>query len=251
MILQEPDRTAYDVRFHLFGVEVRIHPFFWIFSLLMSPTGDPKSALIWIAAVILSLLVHEFGHVLAFRRYGIRSSVVLHAFGGLAIPEGSGYSSSYGPRFSNGASAFIAFAGPAAEILSAVALLGAVHLSGHEVLFLRRGLLGFEAIPNLVAYPNVMEFVYFYGIISFVWGVINLLPIIPLDGGKISQALFLRIDPQTGLKQALILSILSAIFVGLFLVVQTGSLWNALLFAYLAYMNFQALQQLGFGGRRW
>lgn len=251
MILQEPDRTAYDVRFHLFGVEVRIHPFFWIFSLLMSPTGNPKLALIWIAAVILSLLVHEFGHVLAFRSYGIRSNIVLHAFGGLTIPEGSGYSGSFGPRFSNGASAVIAFAGPAAEILSAVAMLGAVRLTGHEVILIRGGLLGFEAIPNLVDFPNIMQFVYFYGIISFVWGAINLLPIIPLDGGKISQALFLRIDPQTGLKQALILSILAAIFVGLYLVVQTGSLWNALLFAYLAFMNYQALDQLGFGRRRW
>ena len=39
--------------------------------------------------LLVSILIHELGHALAFRQFGIQSSIVLYHFGGLAIPIGS------------------------------------------------------------------------------------------------------------------------------------------------------------------
>ena len=252
MILNEPDRTPWDVRFRLFGVDVRIHPFFWLFMLLLSNGGPPLGVLVWLVAVVLSLLIHEFGHVAAFRLYGIRSYIVLHAFGGLAIPYGSGYGGSFGPRLAPGPSAFVAFAGPAAELLAAAMVVAMVAAAGAEVFFPFGGLFSFlPAIGPLGLSPLfdllISDFVY----VSIFWALLNLLPIIPLDGGRISQALFQRIDPQTGLKQALVLSMITAGFVAAFMLVKLGSWWNAGLFAFLAFQNFQTFQAPGYGSRRW
>ena len=37
MFLQEPSRTEGDLNFRLFGIPVRIHPFFWVIMLLLGP----------------------------------------------------------------------------------------------------------------------------------------------------------------------------------------------------------------------
>ena len=44
--------------------------------------------LLWVAAVLISILVHEIGHWLAMRWYGTDAYVVLYHFGGLAVPRG-------------------------------------------------------------------------------------------------------------------------------------------------------------------
>ena len=41
---------------------------------------------IWTGAVLVSIVIHELGHAIAFRYYGIASDIVLYQFGGLAIP---------------------------------------------------------------------------------------------------------------------------------------------------------------------
>ena len=71
---------------------MRIHPMFWIFTAILgSRSGDIKELLLWVLAVFVSILVHEFGHVVAYANYGMPGRIVLHAFGGLAISDGSGY----------------------------------------------------------------------------------------------------------------------------------------------------------------
>lgn len=251
MILNEPDRTSFDLHFRIFGVDVRVHPFFWLFSIFISGQKSPKLILIAVAAMTLSILIHEFGHVWAFRRYGIHSHVVLHAFGGLAIPTGSHHVYSTGRRFSGAASAFIAFAGPAVEIAAAFLLLGLVYLAGYAVIFQSGGLVGFSVVAGIWDLPVPFYFVNDFVQLSIVWGLLNLLPIIPLDGGRISEYLFDRYGTQSGRQQALTLSLVTAIIAGLYLFRETRSPMTLILFGYLAYANFQALQQQGFGGRRW
>src|SRR5207253_5525130 len=43
---------------------------------------------IWVACVFVSILVHEMGHVIAARAFGVWGQIVLYGFGGLAIPAG-------------------------------------------------------------------------------------------------------------------------------------------------------------------
>src|SRR5688500_16092574 len=95
MILAEPPRTQYDVHFVLAGVPVRIHPLFWLVSLLLGLPreadplpGGPSPAvivIIWMLALFVSILVHEMGHAFAIRHFGWEPRVVLYMLGGLAM----------------------------------------------------------------------------------------------------------------------------------------------------------------------
>ena len=117
MFLAEPPATPYDLRFQLMGISIRVTPFFWVAAAVLgwdlaasihegvqeaaafdaqyapfaeSDPGQGILLVIWVAAVFLSVLVHEFGHAVVMRYYGIRSYIVLYHFGGLAVPEGVG-----------------------------------------------------------------------------------------------------------------------------------------------------------------
>ena len=74
------------------------------------------------------------------------------------------------------------------------------------------------------------------------WGVLNLLPIYPLDGGHISREVFCLISPRSGVANSLVLSIVIAVLIAI-LWVRVGVFWNAALFAYLAYLSWQALER--------
>lgn len=129
-MLVEPPPSQYDLHFSLFGFPVRVHPMFWLVTLMLGyQSGDAASVLTWIVAVFLSILVHELGHALTMRAYGLRPWIVLHGFGGL-----TGYEPSYDSR-SRGSDTLgqilISAAGPAAGfLLVAVLVLGLV-LAGH------------------------------------------------------------------------------------------------------------------------
>jgi Zn-dependent protease len=78
-----------------------------------------------------------------------------------------------------------------------------------------------------------------------------LLPVIPLDGGQVAQALLAKQDPWQGTTKALWLSV----FVGGAAAVVFGILMREmfllLLFASLAFSCYTTLQQLQGGGRPW
>ena len=90
MIIGEPPRTQADLNFHAFGIPIRIHPMFWVLTLLLGMRyPKPEVLLAWLLAVLISILIHELGHAMAFRYYGVASYIVLYSFGGLAIPIGA------------------------------------------------------------------------------------------------------------------------------------------------------------------
>ena len=41
-----------------------------------------------------------------------------------------------------------------------------------------------------------------------IWGLLNLLPMYPLDGGQIAQQIFVLANPQDAIRQSLILSVI-------------------------------------------
>ncbi|HEY7425118.1 MAG TPA: hypothetical protein VH682_12885, partial [Gemmataceae bacterium] len=68
----EPRPSRWELRGRLFGAEVRIQPIFWVSCVLPGVIyyQDPKvggvaAFCFWVAAVLVSLLAHEIGHILA------------------------------------------------------------------------------------------------------------------------------------------------------------------------------------------
>ena len=256
MFLAEPQRTPYDLNFALAGVPVRVHPMFWLFTVLLGAADPvPLHLLIWVAAVFISILVHEFGHSLAMRSFGWRSRIVLYSFGGLAVQDGS-----YGSfeRWGRGGrdawtQIIISFAGPLAGFIFAALILAALRASDNHAGVTLGGFPPVGYYMDPLAAPQLNHLVRQLLYINIYWGLVNLLPIYPLDGGQISQRVLETVNPHDGLRQSFMLSILAAACVAILGYVKLDSLYMAMLFGYMAYQNYLILQSFrggGYGGGR-
>ncbi len=209
MLLQEPPVSPYDLRFNLLGFPIRISWGFWLvaivigyswvqgFDLLLkelSP-GILPLLVLWTFCMFVSILIHELGHALAFRQFGIQSSVVLYHFGGLAIPRGSRNYGSLSPR----QDLWISFAGPLAQFMSAVVVISLVKMSGYRLdqfdtvlqfpRFIQKAIGADEGSAMITDSIGLYALIDFYLFPSIFWAVLNLIPVLPLDGGQIANSL--------------------------------------------------------------
>jgi stage IV sporulation protein FB len=241
VLLAEPPPSQGDIHFSLLGFPVRIHPFFWLTTLLINGFKiDPLTLLLWIAAVVPCILLHELSHAVVMRSYGMNVSIVLHSFGGLAIPRGSRYGARQpGPW----GQILISAAGPASGfILSALLVLILHYAAGLPLEFPKvfRGIVPVIIIDN---HENLTNYLFFVFQISILWGLMNLLPILPLDGGQIAYQVFILLHPADATRQALILSIVVGGLMCFVAITQwTDDFFVAILFFWLTFSNFTALQ---------
>ena len=257
MFLSEPPQTQFDLHFAVFGTHIRVHPLFWLFACILGVRAAQQSEnaglaiLIWVAALFVSVLVHEMGHVVAMRYYGQRARVVLYTFGGLAIPDVSPYSFGYGRGRSPMQQIIISAAGPAAGFLLAAIVVAIVFLARGSVEF---GLYYVIPVWQLHGFSNVYTamLVNCLLLVNIFLGLLNLMPVYPLDGGQISRELFIVSNPRDGIQQSLWLSLIvaAALAVGTLML---GDFFIAILFGSLAFGSWQMLQQIsgrggGFGG---
>jgi stage IV sporulation protein FB len=262
LFLVEPPQTAFDVHFRVFGIPVRISAWFWLGCLLLGwefamslkreGVNTGVGLLVWSAAVLISILVHELGHALTFRYFGVASHIVLYHLGGLAIPE-RGFGS-YGRQVNEDPrkQILISLAGPVAQMVFAILVIGAVLFAGY-------------AVPNPLPFIHYFDFLkdgkpladisiafaafmYAFVFVSIAWALLNLLPIYPLDGGQISREVFTLSNPREGIRFSLILSIGVAIGVALWFWKQDDK-FAAVMFGVLAYSSFMTLQAYLGAGR--
>jgi Zn-dependent protease len=186
VLLLEPEPTSFDLRWRMFGIPVRVHPFFWVMSAMLGWTvylDDGLSYLfLWIFAVFVSILIHELGHIFMGRAFGSDGHIVLYSFGGLAI--GSNQVPHWWQRVA------VSFAGPAAGFVLAAVI--------------------YFVMPNLTNMPVARWFVSQMFGINLLWGLMNLLPVWPLDGGQISREVCGVMFREKGLFISLVLSIVVA-----------------------------------------
>ena len=239
MIFQEPPSTAYDLRFRVFDVPVRVHPMFWVVGALLGTHRDtpPWVVFSWVCISFVSILIHELGHVLAFRYYGSQAHVVLHGFGGLAISD------SYGRR-DPASQLFISLAGPVAGfVFAAVAILGLkagdidVFLKFDFPVLVEWDLVGVRSLKAYVLLDQLLRF-------NIYWGLVNLLPIYPLDGGQAGRALMELGNVPDALRKSLLLSIGTSAVMALYSL-KFESTMLVVFFGYLGYNSYQMLQALG------
>ena len=245
LLFQSPPPTRYDLRFTLAGFPVRVHPLFWLITLLLGSSGDLLLIPIWIAVIFVSILVHELGHAVAFRRSGLSSEIVLHGAGGLTIPQ----STPWGGRWANVAlgpnqNIFISLAGPGAGFLFAALIIVVVLLVGGAVN--TTWLLGFIPLPLTAFVPfggrvvNLIVTLLLW--VNVFWGLINLMPVYPLDGGNVTRNLLIQADPIDGVRKSLWVSVIAGALVALVGLLVFRNLFMALLFGLLAFQSYQSLQ---------
>jgi Zn-dependent protease len=153
----------------LFGIPVRVHATFPLVLLLYAAeagrTGSVRDALLAALLVLLvfgCVVLHELGHSLMARRYGIRvRDIVLFPIGGVAraesIPED-----------------------PRQEI--------AVAIAGPIVNFVIAGVL-FAVLAARGVPPHGSGFLIDLAWVNLALGVFNLVPAFPMDGGRILRGM--------------------------------------------------------------
>ncbi|MBQ3241112.1 MAG: hypothetical protein IJB00_08030 [Akkermansia sp.] len=191
--------------------------------------------LCFVVAGMLTLLAHEFGHALVGRKLGGgNAAITIAGMGGITRHE-------FAP--SSRLNYFITvLAGPLASLLLGItggAILG-LQLGQLEIgiqlsLTMPVGTISPEAaqvLLNSSISPTLFKLYAVLFLICFWWSVFNLLPILPLDGGRLLATLLNnnRIVCIIGLILCGILALWSLI---------SGSWFNFLIIGYLGWLNWQ------------
>ena len=182
-------RSSYRLPFRLAGIPLYIHiSFLLILPLMVWGTAQNISILVqqprfgldldpaafsgWAAGVLgfiaviglfISVVLHELGHSLTARLYGVKvRRITLWFLGGVAEFEEM-------PR-QRGAEAVVGIAGPIVSFILAALFLGLV-----------------VVIPRTA--PSLWVVVYYLAAINLMLGLFNLLPALPMDGGRILRSL--------------------------------------------------------------
>ena len=210
------------MRFRLAGFPVEIHPSFFILAgLLGFRLGDLRLILLWVVIVLVSILVHELGHAMVGRSYGLQPQIRLYSMGGVT-------SWSSGRRLTPRQSILVSLAGPAAGL----ALGGIVYgFSVLEPIELTR--MGDIVVGQLL-------------FVNIVWSILNLMPIVPLDGGNVLRSLVHMYRGQRDERLPAMVSMVIA--AGLFaLALSRGMTFGAMMAAWLAYANYQTFRGETYG----
>ncbi len=241
--------TPDDVRFRFLDIPGRIHPLFWLMAAVLGfRDQDIPAVLIWIGCVLVSILVHEYGHGLMAKHFHGSPSIVLYGLGGLC--------SSLGER-TPGQRLAVLFAGPGAGFILCAVVLAVASLAwgitGSEHLAVIQRLVGlspnkedfFGATQKLSWSPTAFD-IYFNMIwINLLWGLVNLLPIYPLDGGQATQVVLNQVDRRNGIRRSHIVSLVTAGVLALLAARISGrDLFPVIFFGILAFLNYQVLQSL-------
>ena len=194
------------------GIDVYIHWTFWILVLWIvfahmragEALGQALQGVLFILALFVCVVLHEYGHALTARRFGISTrDVTLYPIGGISslekLPDD--------PR----QELLVAIAGPAVNLVIAAILWLTLNTIGQP----------FE-LSKVSDAKDVTEIPFLWGLFyaNLILPVFNLIPAFPMDGGRALRAfLSIFIDRLNATRIAALIGQLLAIafvFLGLF-----------------------------------
>ena len=206
------------IQFSILGIPVRVEPWFWITmafiggGLHAANSTDILLVLVFVFAGFLSIMIHELGHALTIRKYGLPAAITLQAFGGYAsFPAG---------KLDRKQSFFVTAAGPVLQFVFGVLLIVlAPSISIPEgSLFL----------------PFLRDLIW----VSIAWSILNCLPVYPMDGGQMMAAI---LGPKKQHNVHLISSIV-AVIIGVAGYLYLGTILLPIFMALFAWQNWQSYQ---------
>ena len=204
-------------RFRVLGFPVTVDISFLIVIGILGwyPGVELRDVVIWLVLATVSVLVHELGHAVVARTTGASPVITLAGLGGLT---------SYVPPapVSRARSIAISVAGPAVGIVIGLALV-AVEMA-------------FDVRSDL--WSSVLTLGIF---ITLAWSVLNLLPILPLDGGQTMRELLPGSRAQREVRAAVV-SVVTAVLVAA-VAVRLGYVFGALMALFLVAANVMTIRQ--------
>jgi stage IV sporulation protein FB len=197
-------------------IPISIHPLFWLIAFFIGWmwTSTLTGALICVAVILFSVLFHEFGHAITAMLFGQKTRIELAAFGGFTYREGR--------KLKLWEEFLVVLNGPIAGFLLfliAYTVYRNMEIESQSVLFLIK----FAFVANLF------------------WTVINLVPVLPLDGGHLLSIILEGIFGFKGVKIAIICGLVIAVSISIFFFV-AGMFLIGALFLILTFESFRSLR---------
>jgi Zn-dependent protease len=204
-------------RFRVLGFPVTVDISFLIVIGILGwyPGADIRDVVVWIVLATVSVLVHELGHAVVARTTGAAPVITLAGLGGLT---------SYVPPapVSRARSVAISVAGPAVGIV-----IGLVLVAVDAAVDVRSDL-----------WSTVLSLGIF---ITLAWSLLNLLPILPLDGGQTMRELLPGSRAQREVRAAVV-SVVTAVLIAV-VAVRAGYVFGALMALFLVAANVMTIRQ--------
>jgi len=213
--------TPFDVRLIAFRIPIRVHPSFWIAATVLSWDANHVDVVfIWVMCLFFSILVHELGHALMAEAFGWSAEVVLYYLGGLTFSHRDFQRSPW-------RDIAVSLAGPFAGF----------GLYGLTILAMR-------LLPDTIEFHrNVYITLIFLIQINLYWGLVNLLPVWPLDGGQVCQSFLTWCRLRDPARPTLYISAVVAGAAAIFFFNQRSDNFAGMLFAMLCLQSVVNLQQ--------
>jgi Zn-dependent protease len=182
-------------RFRLGSIPVEVQPSHLLVSAMLALSSRPSSqtglassmafvVVSWMFIVFVSVLVHELGHAVASRAFGYQPTITLEWLGGHTQPNAPG-------PIPWGRDVVLTLAGPLFGFL-----LGMACWVAHSSM---------EGPPSALSY--VLQVGYRA---NFFWAVLNMVPVLPLDGGRISTVVAMKLFKKRGFLAAQVLGVITS-----------------------------------------
>ena len=193
-------------------IPVVIHPVFWLLAGLIGylNSGNVAGTAVWALVIFISLLVHEFGHAIMAYIFKKKPVIQLLAFGGATIYSNKGLSK---PK-----EFLIVLCGPLFGFLLFVV----------TYLMLQ---------ADLFSDPLVISILQIFSWVNLFWTILNLVPVLPLDGGQLLRIALEGFFGLGGYKAALLIGTGISLLICFFFFISQNFLIGALFFLF-AFQSF-------------
>lgn len=202
-------------------IPLSIHPFFWLFASFIGwlNSGTLLGTLIWLGIIVVSVIFHEYGHALTAVFFKQKARIQLIALGGVTLYEG--------PKLKFWQQFLITLNGP---------------LFGFLLFLFATFLLSFSWSPLVFKILKASQ------IANLFWTIVNLLPVLPLDGGQLLRILLEAAFGVKGFRASLLIgSIIAALIAFYFFLIQ-AFLIGAFFFLF-AFQSFDSWRKSRFATR--
>lgn len=197
-------------------IPITIQPLFWLIAFFIGWmwTLNLTGALLSVIIILCSVLFHEFGHALTAILFGQKTRVELAAFGGFTYREGR--------KLKLWEEFIVVLNGPLAGF----------------ILFLVAYIVNRTVV---ITQPTLLLAVKFTLAANLFWTIINLVPVLPLDGGHLMSIILEAIFGFKGVKIAIIAGIVIAVAISIFFFAM-GLFLAGALFLILTFESFRSLR---------
>jgi len=202
-------------------IPLSIHPFFWVFAAMIGwmSSGTFMGSLIWVGIILVSVVIHEFGHALTAIFFKQKARIDLVALGGLTSFDG--------PKLKFWQQFIITFNGP---------------LFGFFLFLLATVLLQFSFPPLAIKILKATQ------VANLFWTVVNLLPVLPLDGGQLLRIVLEASFGIKGFKASLLIGAVISVLLSFYFFMLQAFLIGAFFFLF-AFQSYDSWRKSRFATR--